>query len=582
MSSSQQEKSIPQQQGVMRPRCQLEGAEIVREFQDAGISGGGMKQRDDFLEMLRFCQQCEKAGQAIDAIACYDTGRFSRATSMETAHYIWEFQQAGVHRVLTSERWFDFRKKEDRAMFLLEQDFANHGFLVEHSRRVLRGKKTAAEAAYFTGGAVPYGFDRMLLDENDDEVERIPRKGKIKFKRQGWHLALIPIPAADPDPDRQLERQTAVWLYQTFAAGNVSFRFLARQLNDRGVPGPGGNPGRRRAYTGPARWTYDAVGYILTSPAYAGFSCQGAKCQGKYHRLIGGEIEPVAPGAKAVVNRSGLPQVPLQYGGLVDKGLWDLVQAKVAERRRNKVLARGGGYVLPSGVLRCGHCGGKMFGAPAGAGPGTYRRYVCPTNRKRPGGCHQYSVREERLVPALVKKVLDEYLTPERVAKLRAKLLARVGAKHERSPVQAENLRKRVADLDVEIRQAVRNVMQAKENVDLLNEGLSELRAQRDRLARDLEAEERARRVPVEDLEAEVERAVDRLNDLRQGLQTAGREKLGELLRRLVSRVDLYFEPYEGKNKTWFRFAKGVIKLRPALEVESSGALGVSFRGCWN
>src|SRR5262249_34837513 len=119
MSSSPQEKSIPQQRAEMLPRCKLEGVEILAEFKDEGVSGGSMKRRDAFKEMLPFCKDQHAKGAPVAAVVCFDTSRFSRATSMETAHFIWEFQQAGVHRVLSWERWFDFRKEEDRAIFLL-------------------------------------------------------------------------------------------------------------------------------------------------------------------------------------------------------------------------------------------------------------------------------------------------------------------------------------------------------------------------------------------------------------------------------------------------------------------------------
>jgi Resolvase, N terminal domain len=110
MSSSQQERSIPQQIAEMLPRAKLQGVEVVEEFKDEAISGGGMAKRDDFQRMLRYCQEQDRAGKPVDAIVCYDTARFSRADSNETSHAIWEFRQVGVNRLLTAERWFDFRK----------------------------------------------------------------------------------------------------------------------------------------------------------------------------------------------------------------------------------------------------------------------------------------------------------------------------------------------------------------------------------------------------------------------------------------------------------------------------------------
>jgi DNA invertase Pin-like site-specific DNA recombinase len=173
MSSSPQEKSIPQQRAEMQPKCQLERVEVVREFADEAKSGGGMKKRDEFLEMVRFCQQEAKRGQPVEAVVCYDPSRFSRADSNETSHYIWELRKAGVNRLLTWERWYDFRKEEDRVIHSLQQDFTNNRYLRDLSAKILRGRKDAAAGGYFTGGMVPYGFDRLLLDERGGEVQRI-------------------------------------------------------------------------------------------------------------------------------------------------------------------------------------------------------------------------------------------------------------------------------------------------------------------------------------------------------------------------------------------------------------------------
>src|SRR5262249_9675756 len=88
MSSNPQEKSIPQQRTEMLPKCKLEGVNLVREFADKGISGGGMSKRDDFLELVEFCEQRAHKGKPVQAVVCWDTSRFSRATSIKTARYM--------------------------------------------------------------------------------------------------------------------------------------------------------------------------------------------------------------------------------------------------------------------------------------------------------------------------------------------------------------------------------------------------------------------------------------------------------------------------------------------------------------
>jgi hypothetical protein len=578
MSSSPQEKSIPQQKAEMLPKAQLHHLEIVQEFEDKGISGGGMKKRDAFLDMVRFCEGRQEAGKPVEAIVCYDTSRFSRADSNETSAYIWRLRQAGVNRLLTWERWYDFRKEEDRAIFNIQQDFTNNRYLRDLSARILRGKKAVAAAGYFTGGMVPYGFDRVLLDSVGKEVMRIPRGEQVRLRKQGWREALAPILETDPDPARQLQRQTVLWLYETFTGSNVSYRWLAEQLNLRSVPGPGSHYHRQKERPGQSRWTVRAVTGILTNPIYAGVACLGRTGKGAYHRLVSGEVRAVEPGARKATHTEGLILTRLDHGGLIDPRTWERAQEKARERARLGIKPRTGGYVLPGGILYCGHCGGRMYGCTMRPKRGRkvyeYRKYTCGSPNVKPGTCRHYSVDEKVIVDILVDQLLNVYAAPERLAGARKKLLEKAEAKHQKAPAQIERLRRRLEQLNTEVRDATRNVLRAKDNVDVLNEALTELRHQRDRAERELEAAERVQAAPVDESRDRVEAAIARLSALREQLELAYRqgkkELLGEIIRQMVSRVDVYFEPVQTGRRTWFRFVKSAIKVRPLLTVSGN------------
>jgi DNA invertase Pin-like site-specific DNA recombinase len=585
MSTADQERSIPRQRAEMLPKCQLAGVHVVKEFQDAAKSGGGMKKRDDFLDMLKHCQDRARGPDAIEAIVVHDTSRFSRADSTETGHYIHLFREAGVHRVFTWERWFDFRKEEDRAIFLLQQDFTNNRFLRDHSLKVLEGMMKTAVAGFFVGGPVPYAFDRLLLNEKGEVMERVPRRAKPKLRKEKtWHEVLVPFPADDPDPDRQLERQTAVWLFETFVHGHVSLRRLAHDLNARGVPGPGSGYTGQRQRPGTHRWTGNAVRDLLGNPVYKGVYRVGLHSRGVHHRLVNGVITAVAKDAPPTVNTAGVLLAPLEAGGMVPATLWDAAQAKLAERRRGRTFARTGKYLMPSGVLHCGHCGGRMYGSTQSIrrkGKNySYVKYVCD-NAVRKGRCRRHAVHEGVVLDALAGQLLDVYTEPARLEALRQKLTGRAEARHGRVPAEVERLRRRLEALDVEVRDATRNVLRARDNVDLLNEALTELRKERDRVARDLEKAEQAEARPVEESTGQVEAAIARLFELRSQLEQARAEgqsrKLATVIRLLVTRVDVFFEPVEGTKKPRFRFVRGVIKTRPVLEVapnESQGSPG--------
>jgi hypothetical protein len=110
---------------------------------------------------------------------------------------------------------------------------------------------------------------------------------------------------------------------------------------------------------------------------------------------------------------------------------------------------------------------------------------------------------------------------------------------------------------------------QDNDNLDVLNDALSELRKERQRAARQLEEAQKAQAVPVAEAAAEVEEALRRMETLQERLYDTLRDKLGEVLRLLVSRADVYFEPAQRGRRQWYRFARGVVKLRPILDVQS-------------
>jgi hypothetical protein len=592
MSSDPQEKSIPQQRGEMLPRCKLERVELVREFQDEAKSGGGMKNRDAFLDTVRFCQGEAAAGDPIDVVVCYDTARFSRASSIKTARYIDDLMEARAFRLLTCERWYDFRKKEDRAIFLLEQDFANNEFLHGLSRSVLRGRKDVVVAGFFAGGTAPYGFDRMPVDEKGNPRGTF-RRGERFAKPKGWHVLLVPIRADDPDPARQLERQTALWLYEEFAARDVSYRWLAEQLNRREVPGAGstyrvrGKDDRLVARAAPTKWTVRSVSAILQNPAYKGTYRFGLVGAGQYHRLgrneKSGEVEvaPAEPGAAKASNGEGLILVPLEHGGLVPAPLWDACQVKAKERARLGLKPRRGGYTLPGGLLYCGHCGHRMYGCTMrprrGARQYCYRKYVCSAPNVKPGACKAYSVDEDKIVRVLVDQLNKVYLAPERLAALEAGLLARAEAKHDGAPAEADRLKARLGQLEQDIVRGRRRVLQAADDATFveLNNGLREQVEARGRLQKELARAEARKEEPVGRDNEMIREAIAVLRSLGEELRRATGPAVGAVLRRLISRADLYFEEKTNGGKRWYSFVKGVVKVRPVLDVQAFASSGI-------
>jgi DNA invertase Pin-like site-specific DNA recombinase len=579
MSGDKQERSIPQQRAEMLPKAKLAGIEMVREFQDEAKSGGTMKKRGDFLDALRFCQERHAQGQPIRVIVCYDPSRYSRATSTKTARYIDEFMDAGVYRLFTAERWFDFRKEEDRLVFNIQQDFTSHKYLKDHARRVRRGQKDNHAAGYYNGGPVPYAFDRILLDEHDQEVRRFKRGEKIGYKARGWNIVLSPIPEDDEDPDRRLEPETVTWLYEQYDAGLASFRGLATELNEKQIPAPGSYSTQ---YPGIVKWEYPAVRWILKNPIYAGSYRYGRSASGSYWREINGELCEVEPNAKPQINPRPAV-VEAEKAGFIDPDLWQRVQARIAQRKRDKQHVRRKDHYALTGLLRCGFCGGPMHGhvhrctRPEG-GQYEYRRYECSTPRvKGHSVCCGPTVREDRLLPLLVQTIEQQYLNPERQQAIEQQLLERIESKHERNPARAERLKKQLHDLDADIIRGRRNLLRCKDDISFmeLNKELQEWLVKREQWTKELAKIEQEQATPLHEAKREVRQARERLANLRKKLHDAALNptKVAAVLRQLVVQIDLHFEQ-PMKRRERFRFARGVIKIRPGLTLTGIDALG--------
>jgi DNA invertase Pin-like site-specific DNA recombinase len=555
MSTDQQEASIPRQRESVQSYAKVNGFEIIREYQDVGISGDATEQRAGFLQMRE-----DGSRSDFEAILCWDKDRFGRFDSIDQGYWVKPLRDAGVRLVTVAQGPIDWNSFAGRIVDTALAE-SKHEFLRSLSRNTTAGKIRVAKGAYFNGGTVPYGFDRLLLNEHDEPQRRVPRGERIA-RPHGWHCILVP-------SERTEEIETVRWLFRSFAERDVSCRMLADELNARAIPS---------LYGG--KWQRQVVISVLSNPHYVGDSQWGREGQGKYCRAIDGEAKPVAGIPKSKRGRAkkqrnvvGLITTRDAHEGIIDRAMWDQVQAKLAARRREQRFPRGTGYVL-SGLVVCGHCGKRMHGATGRfkkrTGRKEYRRYVCATyNLSGRSACGYHQVREDKLLPFLIRKLQRDYLAPDKLEELRAELRRQILAKQAADPAKVERLRARLSRMDAEIKEGARNLLRAGPNIDVVNQALTELREQRDRLARELAGLERTLATPREEIEQTINAAVDALAELRERFASADPTQLREVFRQMVSSIVLHFEAEPRRVKTYHRLVKGVVKLRPQLDVRS-------------
>lgn len=266
MSSLKQDASPEQQRQEADKLAATNKCRIIREYADEGISGDNAK-RPGFQQMLR--DAVEKRDFA--AIICWDQDRFARFDSIKAGKYIDPLREAGVWLITKAQGVVDWNTFTGRMMYSIIQE-GKHQYLLDLSRNVLRGRIASARKGQLIVQPA-YGYDRVFYDDAGRLARRVPYGEKFN-RPKGWTVKI------EPSDDGE-KVATVKWIMQTFADGDCSIRWIAKSLNERGVPAPRGRG-----------WNANTVRYILAHRVYLGQKAFGERRGGKYHQIgDDGEIQ---------------------------------------------------------------------------------------------------------------------------------------------------------------------------------------------------------------------------------------------------------------------------------------------------
>jgi len=199
---------------------------------------------------------------------------------------------------------------------------------------------------------------------------------------------------------RSAEAAVVREIFQRYAAGQGT-RSIAHALNAQGV----------RTKQG-CEWSDFSVTYVLRNPIYTGvLSWQRIRSRGRRQD----------PGGEAAL------LVAADHPPLVDQVTWDLVQRRLAERRRRPTRAGSGTYPLTT-LARCALCGAPLRGVTqhryrgGNPIPGRERRYYRCTGRERGSGC-TLPYLPAHAVEGQVLEALSPLAPPEAMEQIVAALL---------------------------------------------------------------------------------------------------------------------------------------------------------------
>lgn len=227
----------------------------------------------------------------------------------------------------------------DRDILLLYEYTQNGEFLTRLATRVVQAQVNLARRGFRTGGSAPYGFTRVLVDAQGNEIQELPEKTTIR--REGCHVSIKPQDLA--------KIQTWAYILHLYGAERWGMLRIVHHLNSLGIPAP--NTGRQRRVHGRLRtvsgkWSLRTVGHLLSNAAIVGMAEYGKKSGGKHRRLgsdgprtLTDADRQTNGAAKLVYNPKEKfirAPVPADYDAPANQELFDSCQAIRDQRAENR------------------------------------------------------------------------------------------------------------------------------------------------------------------------------------------------------------------------------------------------------
>jgi hypothetical protein len=379
----------------------------------------------------------------------------------------------------------------------------------------------AARDGKFSGGPPPYGY--RLVDD------------PVRVKR------LV------PDGHKA---EVVKFLFRRFEEG-ASLGQLAEELAQRGVLSPKGSP----------RWARNVIRQLLRNRKYVGDWVWGVQAMGKRHRHGGnGTLTTTRRGGQRYerVPPEGWVIRPDSHEPLIDRDLFERVQARLKENRLRTTPHLNGGTFVMTRLLICGHCGSYLLGTSR---KGKHRVYQCGGYiRYGRSHCGMHTTPEAPLLRLLIRKLQEAFLDPDNLKRLRDEARSQEAA--ERGGDNLARLNKLDAQLGEKIRRGEDRLLEvSRESLPGAEAALARLRKER------LAVQDELRRVkasrPVEDLEKAIAGAESVLWALQEAIREEDYPQLRQVLREAFDRVELFWTHKTTAKMTRSHLERGVIYVRP-------------------
>lgn len=450
MSGKKQDTSIEQQREQIEKWATERGYRIIRWYIDEGKSGSkATEKRVAFLGMIH---DAEAVGD-FEVILCLDNSRFGRLDTYEGAIYKLRLRDCGVSLDTVLDGPSDWESEAGQIIDTVHT-VKNSAYSRLLGQKSLKGRIEATKKGKPTGGRPPYGMKRLVTDDEGGQ-HTIDRASSFQTPPR-WQVTYIP---GDHD-----EIKIVRWLHQQYLKRDVSFRWLAWELNKRGVPGPLGGG-----------WRGATVRQILTNRVYVGCCVIGKRvAKGSFHKATPDGPEPIRGKQRKYEDRPPEEHTVAEgaFKPIIPRKWFRAVQEKIVRNERHGWKPQhDAGHPL-TGILRCGHCGGRMNARKKPSGT----IYLCETACRYPGSeCGLWQVREDEILPFLLER-LREGMDNEALEGLRAQQV-------EPPQVDQSGLEKKLRTVEKAIERGTRRLCSVDDSlVPAVQTELKRLQAEKDAL----------------------------------------------------------------------------------------------------
>lgn len=493
-STDRQEQSIGDQRAAVRRWVDEHSYEIIREFIDDAISGTSADERPAFQRMISEAQRGE-----FKAVVVWASDRFSRGDITETEYHRYLLRKAGVVVLSVTEDYLG-RDGIDGDVLRTVKQFQNRQFSVSLAQNTLRGQLSAVMAKSDPGRAPPFGYDREVVAPDGSVMFRIrfcPGRVRELFDKDGKLTARYTKGKSLLKPGRECkarlvlsdpQRVEVVRRIFRMCLDGVGFASIAADLNARGIPAPCQD-----------HWNFTTVKAILENPTYCGNLVWNRRTEAKFYRLQNGRTEErrrQASEAKVVKTpKTDWIIIPDAVPAIITREEWEKVQVLVAKRRR---AIGGAGHRnrrwLLTGVMVCGDCGHKFWGAPCHkgrvegraavitnyykcAGRGSHGKTICPTPS---------TLRAEQLESWVLGKLQMIVLADEDAVDAAIERFVTSAGRQSGCATDADRIAGEVKQINDLVTALTMSIDAA--NLPLLNDRLTQLRLRKECLEQELHA----------------------------------------------------------------------------------------------